>query len=97
MIFVMILLGINRSVIPPFFGIFMITPSSQSLGIYFFSQMVLKSGWSILVVRSGSVLKSSAFRLYWPGAFSFFRDSMAETISAFVGGSMPMSRSFSAC
>lgn len=87
MIFVKILLGIDRSVIPcqllqslklPFFGIFIMTPSNQSLGISFFSQMVLKSGWSILEARCGSVLKSSAFRLSWPGVFPFFRELMAE-------------------
>ena len=31
------------------------------------------------------------------GAFPCFRDLMCETMSSFVGGSMPISRSFSAC
>ena len=80
MIFAMILLGIDRSVIPrqllqspklPFFGIFMIIPSDQSSGISFFSQIVLNSGWSSLEARSGSALKSSAFWLSWPVAIPF--------------------------
>lgn len=106
MIFAMILLGIDRSVIPrqllqslklPLFDIFIIIPSDQSSGISFFSQIVLNSGWSILEASSGSALKRSAFRLSCPGAFPFFRDLMSKTISSFVGGLIPMSSSFSAC
>lgn len=58
--------------------------------------MAVNSGFSTLVASPGSALNSSAFRLSCPGAFSFFRDLMAEMISSFSGGSMLISRSASA-
>ena len=76
------------------------TPSNQSSGISFVSQIVLCSGRSRLEARSGSALKSSAFMLSLPEAFPWYRDLMAllvVRINVFVGGSISPPRSFSAC
>ena len=97
-----ILLGTDKRVIPrqllqslrdPFFGILIITPLLQSVGISSSSQIFVNKGVRMVAASSGSALNSSAFRLSWPGAFPFFRELMAWMISLLVGTSVLMSRS----
>ena len=100
-----ILLGTDKRVIPrqllqslrdPFFGILIITPLLQSVGISSCSQIFVNKGVRMVAASSGSALNSSAFRLSWPGAFPFFRELMAWMISLLVGTSVLMSRSVAA-
>ena len=104
MILARILLGTDSKVIPrqllqflraPFFGIFPMTPSVQSLGKFFPSQMSVKSGWSRSAASCGCALNTSALRLSCPGDFLFLRDLLAAMISSFPGGSVLTSRSVS--
>ena len=97
-----ILLGTDKRVIPrqllislrdPFFGILIIPPLFQSVGIFSCSQMFLNKGVRMVTASSGFALNSLAFRLSWPRAFPFFRELMASMISLLVGTSVLMSRS----
>ena len=90
-----ILLGTDRKVTPlqllqllrtPFFRFFKMTPSLQSSESCFSSHITAKSGWRTCAVNSGFALKSSALRLYCPGAFPCLRNLMAVMISSFSGG-----------
>ena len=65
MILARILLGTGSKVIPrqllqllkaPFFGIFTVTPSVQSLGNFFLNQMSVKSSWSRSAASCGFAL-----------------------------------------
>ena len=105
MILARILLGTDSKVIPrqllqflraPFLGIFTMTPSVQSLGNFFPSQMSVKSGWSRSAASCGCPLNTSALRLSCPGDFPFLRDLTAAMISSFPGGLVLTSRSVSA-
>lgn len=82
MILAMILLPIDRSVIPrqllqsynvPFLGILMMVPLFQTLGIIDSFQMSLNIGYRMFAVKFVSILKSSAFKLSLRGAFPFLR------------------------
>ena len=93
MIFARILLGTDSKVIAhqllqllgaPFFGIFTMTPSVQSSGNFFPSQMSVKSVWS-RSASCGSALNTSALRLSCLEDFPFSRDLMAAMISSFPG------------
>ena len=95
-ILVKILLGILRRVTPlhllqfyksPFFGIFVITPSSQFSGIFFSFHIFSSIGYSICTVISGSTFSTSGCILSQPAAFPFFNCDKANCISIFVGGS----------
>ena len=75
-----LLLGTDKRVIPrqllqslrdPFFGILIITPLLQSVGISSSSQIFVNKVVRMVAASSGSALNSSAFRLSWPGAFPF--------------------------
>ena len=92
-----ILLGTDKRVIPrqllqslrdPFFGILIITPLLQSVGISSCSQIFVNKGVRMVAASSGSALNSSALRLSWPEAFPFFRELMAWMISLLVGTSV---------
>ena len=97
---VQIVRGIPRQLLQflraPFLGIFAMTPSVQSLGNFFPSQMSVKSGWSRSAASCGCALNTSALRLSCPGDFPFLRDLMAAMIPSFPGGSVLTSRSISA-
>ena len=103
-IFTRILQGMDKSVIPrqllqllraPFFGIFTVIPSNQSLGISFLSHMVVKCGRSVSALSSRAALNNSALRLSCLGALLFFRDLIAEKISSFSCGAVLPSSSCS--
>ena len=96
--------GMDKSVIPryllqllraPFFGIFTVMPSNQSLGISFLSHMVVKCVTSVSAASSRAALNNSALRLSCLRALLFFRDLIAEKISSFSGGAVLPSRSCS--
>lgn len=79
-IFLRILFGMDRSVIPrqlllllkaSFFGIFAIMLCVQSVDISFPSRMVVKSARSISAASSRSSVNNSALRFSCPGAFLF--------------------------
>ena len=100
-----ILLGTDKRVIPrqllqslrdPLFGILIITPFLQSVGISSRSHIFVNKGVRMVAASLGAALNSSAFRLSWPGAFPFFRELMASMISLVAGTSVLMSRSFTA-
>ena len=89
-----ILLGTDKRVIPrqllqslrdPFFGILIITPLLQSVGISSCSQIFVNKVVRMVAASSGSALNSSAFRLSWPGAFPFFRELMADDVKVGCG------------
>ena len=95
MILVRILLGILRRVTPlqllhfynsPFFGIFVINPSSQSSGIFYSFHIFSSTGYSISAVISGSTFSTSGCILSQPAAFPFVNCDKANCISVFVGG-----------
>ena len=80
-----ILLSQDKRIIPcqllqslrePFFGILIITPLLQSVGISSCSQIFVNKGVRMIAANSRSALNSSAFRLSWSGAFPFFRELM---------------------
>jgi hypothetical protein len=75
-----ILLGMDSKVIPlqllqlvksPDFGILMMLPSDQLLGIITFFHILWNTGCKVSAARTGSILKSSAFSWSVPGAFSW--------------------------
>lgn len=69
----------------PFFGILMMTPSKQSSGISFLSQMAVKSDTSTPAASYGTALNSFVLRMSLQGAFPLLWDLMAVTPSSLVG------------
>ena len=59
----------------------MMLPLVQSFGTLSYSHTAINRGCRILAESSGSALKSSMFRLSWPGALLFFKVFMAAMIS----------------
>ena len=99
------LLGMDSKVIPlqllqlvksSDFGILMMLPSDQLLGIIVFFHILWNTGCKVSATRTGSILKSSAFSWSMPGAFLFFKLLMAFCISSFAGRSVSISRSVGA-
>ena len=75
----------------PFFGILIIPPLLQSVGIFSCSQIFLNKGFRMATASSRFALNSTTFRLSWPRAFPFFRELMAWMISLLVRTSVLMS------
>ena len=89
------LLGMDSKVIPlqllqlvksPDFGILVMLPSDQLLGITAFSHILWNTGCKVSAERTGSILKCSAFSWSVTGAFLYFKLLMAFCmISSFEG------------
>jgi hypothetical protein len=80
----------------PDFGIIMMLPSHQLLGITASSHILWNTGCKVSTARTGHILTNSAFSWYVPGTFLFFKSLMAFCISSFEGESVSISRSIGA-